>query len=107
LAWVVFSNSTFSWLGKSHRKKNETNRDESKARNEKKKKKTQSATLKYFILFDNMHFGSRICNKFRICTVGRDVDGDGSSNSKKQIQKQLKKPDLYEEEKIEGKSKQK
>jgi hypothetical protein len=39
--------------------------------------------------------------------VGRDVDGDGSSNSKKQIQKQLKKPDLYEEEKIEGKSKQK
>jgi hypothetical protein len=54
-----------------------------------------------------MHFGSRICNKFRICTVGRDVDGDGSSNSKKQIQKQLKKPDLYEEEKIEGKSKQK
>jgi len=69
----------------------------------KKKKKTQSATLKYFIVFDNMHFGSRICNKFRICTVGRDVDGDGSSNSKKQIQKQLKKPDLYEEEKIEGK----
>jgi hypothetical protein len=38
-----------SWLGKSHQKKIEINRDESKAG----KKKTQSATLKYFIVFDN------------------------------------------------------
>jgi hypothetical protein len=73
---------------------------ESKARNEKKKKKkkkkkTQSATLEYFIVFDNKkHFGSRICNKFRISTVGKDADGDGS---------QLKKPYLYEEEKIQRK----
>jgi hypothetical protein len=58
----------------------------------KKKKKNQSATLEHFIVFDNKkHFGSRICNKFRICAVRKDADGDGS---------QLKKPDLYEEEKI-------
>jgi hypothetical protein len=92
-----------SWFGKSYPKKNETNRDEKK---KKKKKKKPNLQHLYFIVFNNdKHFGSRICNKFQIGSVQWEEMQIGMDQATQKSKKQLKKPDLYEEEKIQRKIK--
>jgi len=86
-------------------KQTETKKKKKKQKKKKKKKKKKpNLQHLYFIVFNNdKHFGSRICNKFQIGSVQWEEMQIGMDQATQKSKKQLKKPDLYEEEKIQRK----